>query len=159
MTKKVTTNNKASTPEPPVKAKAKATGRPFKKGRVKTGGRKLGTKNKYGNIRDRLRNIIEPYLNPDSTMKHTLADDLMRIEDPKDRADTVSKFMPFVAAKYSAVQFGTDNERPVTEENRLLELDNKYKKSEVEIKMKSITVVDNDNEGKETSLDPKDFGI
>lgn len=112
-------------------------------------GRKPGTPNKYGNIRDRLRNIVLPYLNdaPDAP-ERTLGLDLMAIADPKDRIDAVAKILPFVVPKYTSTTISADANRPVAEEERLLELDRQYKESQTELDMNTLTVVDNDNGGK-----------
>ncbi len=120
----------------------------FVKGRGKTGGRQVGTKNKYGNIRDRLKDIIMPYFDYDPEDKNDkqkcFATDLMSIADPKDRIDAISKLMPYISPKFSSVTIGADADRPVSEEQRLIELDGKYSKKEVAISVKALTIVDND---------------
>lgn len=128
--------------------------------KIENSGRKQGTPNKYGNVRDRLKAILLPYLNPDPDVDNdtnTLFKDLMKIDNPATRADLVSKFMPFVVPKYSSTTISADSERPMAEEERLLELDKEYKKSEkirkqTEISIKTLTIMDNDNGGKETKL-------
>lgn len=121
----------------------------FVKGRKKTGGRQAGTKNKYGNVRDRLKEIIMPYLtlDPDDIGINgkTLAYDLGKIADPKDRAEVVSKFMPYIVPKYTSTTITADANRPISEEEHLLELDKKYTKTQVSIDIKTLTIVDNDN--------------
>ena len=124
----------------------------FQKGRKKTGGRKAGTKNKYGNIRDRLKDIIMPYLEPDpenlaNPKVKCLATDLMAIDDPKDRADVVSKFMPYLIPRYTSTTLSADSQRPIDEEEQLLELDRLYTKKELTITLKQVTIVDNDTPG------------
>lgn len=128
--------------------------------KIENSGRKQGTPNKYGNVRDRLKAIILPYLNPDPDVDNdtkTLFKDLMKLDNPATRADLVSKFLPFIVPKYSSTTISADAERPMAEEDRLLELDNEYKKNEkirkkTEISIKSLTIVDNDNGGKQTKL-------
>lgn len=127
--------------------------------KIENSGRKPGTPNKYGNVRDRLKAIILPYLNPDPDVDmktNTLFKDLMKIDNPATRADLVSKFLPFIVPKYSSTTISADSERPMAEEERLLELDKEYKKNEkirrqTEVSIKTLTIVDNDN-GKETTL-------
>ncbi len=127
--------------------------------KIENSGRKQGTPNKYGNVRDRLKAIILPYLNPDPDVDmkaNTLLKDLMKIDNPATRADLVSKFLPFIVPKYSSTTISADSERPMAEEERLLELDKEYKKNEkirrqTEVSIKTLTIVDNNN-GKETSL-------
>lgn len=141
-------------------AKRNAKGQ-FVKGteKIENSGRKQGTPNKYGNVRDRLKAIILPYLNPDPDVDmktNTLFKDLMKLDNPATRADLVSKFLPFIVPKYSSTTISADSERPMAEEERLLELDKEYKKNEkirrqTEVSIKTLTIVDNDN-GKETSL-------
>lgn len=141
--------------EKPIEEKKKkevkrtSTGR-FAKGHDKIGGRQPGTKNRYGNIRDRLKEIIMPYLeaDPDKMVEGvpTLMKDLGKISDPKDRADVVSKFMPFVVPKYSSTTISADTNRPVDEEQELLELDQAYTKKELTLTLKQVTIVDNDKQ-------------
>lgn len=142
-------------------AKRNAKGQ-FVKGteKIENSGRKQGTPNKYGNVRDRLKAIILPYLNPDPDVDNdtkTLFKDLMKLDNPATRADLVSKFLPFIVPKYSSTTISADSERPMAEEERLLELDKEYKKSEklrrqTEVSIKTLTIIDNDHEGKETLL-------
>ena len=142
-------------------AKRNAKGQ-FVKGteKIENSGRKQGTPNKYGNVRDRLKAIILPYLNPDPDVDmetNTLLKDLMKLDNPATRADLVSKFLPFIVPKYSSTTISADSERPMAEEERLLELDKEYKKNEkirrqTEVSIKTLTIVDNEHDGKETSL-------
>lgn len=128
--------------------------------KIENSGRKPGTPNKYGNVRDRLKAIILPYLNPDPDVDDdtkTLFKDLMKIDNPATRGDLVSKFLPYITPKYSSTTISADSERPMAEEERLLELDKEYKKSEktrrqTEVSIKTLTIIDNDNGGKETKL-------
>lgn len=137
----------------------------FVKGAAKpaNSGRKPGTPNKYGNVRDRLKSIILPYLNtdPDAPEK-TLGNDLMRL-DPDQRVDAIAKYLPFLVPKYSSTTITADANRPVAEEDRLLDLDKEYKKKETEITIKTLTVVDNDNDGAPVHLNKeqlsKDLGL
>ena len=88
---------------------------------------------------------------------NTLFKDLMKLDNPATRADLVSKFLPFIVPKYSSTTISADSERPMAEEERLLELDKEYKKNEkirrqTEVSIKTLTIVDNEHGGKETSL-------
>ncbi len=129
-----------------------ASGR-FVKGHPKKGGRAVGSKNKYGNVRDRLKDILMPYLEfdpdeqplVDGKTPPCFATDLMKIDDPKDRIDAVAKVLPFVVPKYSATTISADTNRPLSDEEQLLELDEKYTKKEISINIKALTIVDNDN--------------
>lgn len=169
-TKKETKSPSKKTAETSDKPKKKASTTRNAKGQFVKGaakpansGRKPGTKNKYGNIRDRLKSIIIPYLNddPDAPVK-TLAKDLMRL-DPDQRVDAIAKYLPFLVPKYSSTTITADANRPVAEEDRLLDLDKEYKKKETEITIKTLTVVDNDNDGAPVHLTKeqlsKDLGL
>jgi hypothetical protein len=129
----------------PIKAGRNAKGQ-FVKGAAKpaNSGRKPGVTNKYGNIRDRLKDIIMPYITDDPDVKKSLSADLMAIDDPVDRIDAVAKLMPFIVPKYSSTTISADNSRPMAEEDRLLELDKQYKKTQTEINIKTLTVFDYD---------------
>lgn len=126
--------------------------------KVQNSGRKQGTPNKYGNIRDRLKNIILPYLNDDPDAEaNTLAIDLQKIASPNDRVHAVAAILPFIVPKYSSTSISADTERPIAEEDRLLELDAAFKK-QTEISIKSLTIVDNDNDGQKVELSSSDIG-
>jgi len=120
----------------------------FVRGRAKTGGRAAGTKNKYGNIRDRLKNIIMPYLtldpDEDGIGGKTLIRDLASIDDPNDRAHVIAAYMPYVVPKYTATTITADMDRPVDEEQQLIELDQRYTKKETTLTLKQVTIVNND---------------
>lgn len=132
------------------KSERKADGR-FAKGHEKKGGRKVGSKNlaPKGNLRDRLREQLEP-------MIENLQVDLMKVEKEEGTAARLAlteKFLPYFMPKYSAVSVGADQDRPLSEEERLKELDNKYTKKMLEINIKSMVVVDNDKP-KDLDIDP-----
>ncbi len=153
--------------QPKKTAERDASGK-FVKGHAKKGGRAVGSKNKYGNVRDRLKDILMPYLefdpdaepSEDEKMPPCFATDLMKITDPKDRIDAVAKVLPFVVPKYSATTISADTNRPLSDEEQLLELDEKYTKKEISINIKALTIVDNDNldEDYDPDDDP-DFNI
>lgn len=134
------------------------------KGCIKTGGRQPGTKNKYGNIRDRLKEIIMPYLeaDPDNMQPNqkTLALDLQRIDDPNDRVHAVAAILPYIVPKYTSTTITADANRPISEEEHLLEMDAKYTESQISIDIKTLTIVDNDNlSGDYDPDDDPDFNI
>lgn len=123
----------------------------FIKGKEKTGGRQPGTKNKYGSIRDRLKDIIMPYLEPDpenmtDPKVHTLAKDLMAIDDPNDRVHAVAAILPYVVPKYTATTITADANRPIDEEQQLLELDRQYTKKDTTLTLRQVTIVNNDSD-------------
>lgn len=112
----------------------------FTKGHKKTGGRALGTKNRNGNVRDRLKEVVEPYIEriPE------LIEKAIKEDGASEALKCMEKFMPYFMPKYSALTLGADQDRPISEEQRLLELDAKYTKKELSINMKTFIVVDND---------------
>ncbi len=124
----------------------------FTKGRKKTGGRAPGTPNRNTSLRDAVKEQCAPLL-------QNLGEQLMMIADPKDRLDALSKFVPFFLPKFSSTTISADTERPIAEEDRLLELDQAYTKRQTEISIKTITVVDNDNSGEEKNISAKDLGL
>ena len=120
-------------------AKRNAKGQ-FEKGHTKLGGRQMGTPNKAGNIRDRLKEQIEPFI-------ENIAENLLKVQREEGTAAMLSlqeKFMPYFMPKFSSMSIGTDLDRPISEEQRLLELDEQYTKKQISIKIKSLTIVDND---------------
>ena len=111
----------------------------FTKGHKKAGGRKLGTGNRNGNVRDRLKEQVEPFVDNISEL-------LMKVkqeEGTKEMLTLVEKFMPYFMPKYSAVALSADMDRPISEEQRLVELNDMYTKKELSINFKQMTVVDN----------------
>lgn len=117
-------------------------------------GKKMGSKNvSSGSIRDKLKEIVMPYLNGDVDADgNTLAKDLQKIDDPKYRADIITKYLPFIVPKYSSTTISADANRPVSEEERLVELDKEFKKTETSISIKTLTVIDNDDAGASAPL-------
>lgn len=125
--------------------------------KVENSGRKQGTPNRYGNIRDRLKNIILPYLNDDPQAGgNTLALDLQAIDDPNERVHAVAAILPFIVPKYSSTTISADAERPIAEEERLLQLDKQYRK-QTEVSVRTLTIVDNDNPKSPSRLSPDDI--
>lgn len=136
--------------EPKEKKERKPNGT-FAKGHEKKGGRKVGSKNlaPKGNLRDRLREQLEPLID-------NLQADLMKVqveEGTAARLALLEKYMPYFMPKYSAVSIGADQDRPLSEEERLKELDSKYTKKMLQIDIKSLVVVDNDKP-KDVDVDP-----
>lgn len=125
----------------------------FEKGHEKKGGRKPGSKNvaPKGNLRDRLREQLEPLID-------NLKEDLMKVEKEEGTAARLAlqeKYLPYFMPKYSAVNIGADQDRPLSEEDRLKELDEKYTKKMLQINIKSMVVVDNDAP-RDIDIDPDD---
>lgn len=148
------------TSEEETKAKKTGTKRDsngrFVKGtkKIAGSGKKIGSKNvSSGSIRNKLKEIVMPYLNGDVDADgNTLAKDLQKIDDPKDRADIITKYLPFIVPKYSSTTISADANRPVSEEERLVELDKEFKKTETSISIKTLTVIDNDDAGASAPL-------
>ena len=112
----------------------------FVKGRAKTGGRKLGTPNKSGNVRDRLKEQVQPYI--DNIQELLIK--VQREEGTKEMLTLVEKFMPYFMPKYSAVSLSADMDRPISEEQRLVELNDMYTKKDLSINIKNLTIVNKD---------------
>ena len=114
----------------------------FKKGskRPESSGRKMGTKNRNSNVRDRLKEQLEPFID-------NIGEMIARIkveEGTKEAAYVLEKFMPYFVPKYSSVNITAEDDTPISEEQRLLNLDAKYTKKELSINIKSVKIVDND---------------
>lgn len=114
----------------------------FKKGSKKpeASGRKMGTKNRNSNVRDRLKEQLEPFIDNIGEMIAKIKVE----EGTKEAAYVLEKFMPYFVPKYSSVNITADDDTPVSEEQRLLELDGKYTRKELAINFKSVKIVDND---------------
>ena len=125
--------------EPKKTAKRNAKGQ-FAKGHAKLGGRQMGTPNKNGNVRDRLKEQIEPFI-------EDIGVNLLKVQREEGTAAMMAlqeKFMPYFMPKYSSMSIGADLDRPISEEQRLLELDEMYTKKQISINLKAMVVVDND---------------
>lgn len=112
----------------------------FKKGHEKKGGRKAGTPNRASNVRDRLREQVEPFINEISL-------NLLKVQKEEGTAAMMAlmeKFMPYFMPKYSSLAINADQDRPVDEEQMLMDLDARYTKKELSINFKTMIVVDND---------------
>lgn len=108
----------------------------FVKGSHSTG-RASGAKGKYTNAREALQDQLMPFVN-------NLGELITAIKDPGDRANAIAKFLPFILPKYISTSITADVDRPISEEERLLELYGQYKKRETEINIKTLTIIDND---------------
>jgi len=151
--KKQTEEQAEEQPQQETKKKPERNARgQFEKGRAKTGGRQLGTKNKYsGSIRDRVKEQIEPFINN----LGELIELAKKQDGAAEAAKIVEKFLPYFTPKYTAISVSADQDRPLSEEEELLEMDQKYKKKELEINIKSLVVVDNDRPSTD-EYDPDD---
>ncbi len=146
MAKKKEETNKKKTPSTPAaeqkkdkKASRDANGR-FTKGHAKEGGRTAGTKNKATSIRDKLKEQLQPTLD-------NLGAYLLIVKDQDGMSEmlkTAEKFMPYYLPKLSSMSLSADQDRPISEEQRLTELDALYTKKELSINFKSMTMVNND---------------
>lgn len=123
----------------PGKGNRDSNGR-FTKGHAKEGGRKLGTPNRAGNLRDRLKQYLEPFIDniPQMLVK------VQQEDGTKEAMYLMEKYMPYFMPKYSSLAIGADQDRPMDEEQQLLELDARYTKKELSINFKTMIVVDND---------------
>lgn len=139
----------------PKKVSRTTNGR-FQKGHKKIGGRVAGTPNKNSNIRDRLKEQLEPFIGE-------LSLNLMKVQKEEGTAAMMSlmeKFMPYYLPKLSAMSLSADQDRPISEEERLLELDALYTKKELSINFKTMTVVNNDKlRASDPDADEDDFDL
>lgn len=135
-----TSKNEPAQEQPARKEQKRKSNGQFDRGHSKIGGRQMGTKNKNGNIRDRLKEQLEPFF-------EDIATNLLKVQKEEGTAAMLAlqeKFMPYFMPKYSSMSIGADLDRPISEEQRLLELDEMYTKKQISINIKSMVVVNND---------------
>ena len=151
MNKKQDDNKKKTTakqaPTPPENEKKDKGKKPlhkangdFAKGHAKVGGRVAGTPNRNSNIRDRLKEQVEPFIGQISELLMLVKKE----EGTNEMLQRVKDFMPYFMPKMQSVNLSADSERPLSEEERLKELDARYTKKELSINFKSMTIVNND---------------
>lgn len=131
-------DNTQQQPKEPKKRKASSTS--FVKGHEKKGGRKAGTPNKISKdartiLGDTLKNRLE-----------NIGEVLDKIKDPSKYVDAVSKLLPFYMPKYQATTLNADTARNTTVEEHMRQLDAQYKSLEVQINLKSLQIIDNDED-------------
>lgn len=148
--KKKTQSKQAPTPpkDETKKDEGKKPDGRFTKGHTKVGGRVAGTPNKNSNIRDRLKEQVEPFIGQISELLMLVKKE----EGTNEMLQRVKDFMPYFVPKLQTVNLSADNDRPLSEEERLLDLDARYTKKELSINFKSVQVVNND---KLRELDPE----
>lgn len=150
MTQKKETKKKTTakqTPTPPEnekkdkgeKPQRKSDGR-FEKGHDKVGGRVAGTPNRNSNVRDRLKAQVEPFIENIGV----LLERVKKEEGTNEMLQRIKDFMPYFQPKMQSINLSADQDRPISEEERLVELDARYTKKELSINIKSMTIVDND---------------
>lgn len=128
----------------------------FAKGHKKVGGRTVGTKNRNSSIRDILKEQLQPFINK-------ISENLLKVQKEEGTAAMMTlqeKYMPYFVPKLQSMSLSADQDRPISEEERLLELDGLYTKKELSINFKSMTVVNNDKmRGADPDSDEDDFDI
>ena len=130
----------------------------FKQGHKKVGGRTAGIKNRTSNIRDRLKEQVEPFVGQIGE----LLIKVQREEGTNEMLQRLEKFMPYFMPKLQSMSLNAETDRPISEEERLLELDGLYTKKELSINLKTMTVVNNDKmrlDDPETDEDDFDLSI
>jgi len=125
------------------KKKKLATPASFKKGRAKTGGRKAGTPNK---ISKDARTILGDALKNHLENVGSVLEELRCGEEPAKYIDAISKLLPFYMPKYQSTTLNADTARNTTVEEHMRQLDQQYSSLEVNIKMKSLQFVNNDED-------------
>lgn len=107
-----------------------------------------GTKNRNSNVRDRLKEQVEPFVGQIGE----LLIKVQREEGTNEMLQRLKDFLPYIQPKLQSVSIGADQDRPISEEERLIELDSRYTKKELSINFKTMTVVNND---KLRDIDPE----
>ena len=162
MTQKKKTAEKTAAPSQTDRTEGKerrvprdASGR-FTKGHAKKGGRVAGTPNRNHNVRDRLKEQLEPFVNE-------IGINLLKVQKEEGTAAMMAlqeKFMPYFVPKLQSMSLTADQDRPISEEERLLELDALYTKKELSINFKTMTVVNNDRlHASDPEADEDDFDL
>lgn len=131
---------KDNTQQPEEKKKRTANSTSFVKGHPKMGGRKKGTKNKVSKdaraiLGDALKQRLE-----------NIGERLDKIEDDSKYIDALSKLLPFYMPKYQSTTLNADTARNTTVEEHMRQLDEQYSSLEIQINMKSLQIVNNDEE-------------
>lgn len=166
MTQKKETKKKTTakqTPTPPENEKKEKGKKPlhkpnggFAKGHTKVGGRAAGTPNRNSNVRDRLKEQVEPFVGQ-------IGELLMRVQKEEGTNEMLARikdFMPYFMPKMQSVNLSADQDRPISEEERLKDLDARYTKKELSINFKSMTIVDNDKlRDADPEADEDDFDL
>ena len=89
----------------------------FEKGRAKTGGRKPGVQNKSTSlVKQCLAKITSDYIDSGK-----LQEDLADLK-PKDRLEMIEKLLQYTTPKMQSVAVSSDEEHPITIEEKLLDL-------------------------------------
>ena len=109
----------------------------FTKGHVKMGGRQKGTKNKV--TRD-LRQLIKDKLADHIEKLDQIIED---IKDPAQKAAALAQWTQYVIPKYSNTTISDDTRRDIGTEEFLKELNDNYKKADIEIDITKVKIVNN----------------
>ena len=106
-----------------------------KKGCVKTGGRKIGSKNKLSsNIRSKLKDQLDPFLD-------NIGRDLAEIDDPKERVQAIVSLLPFCAPKMQSIDMNAKQEHDISIEKSLIALDERFSEKKAELMRRKIKLV------------------
>ena len=136
MAKKEQNKNKDDKNEKKAEKKSTPAGR-FTKGHKKVGGRAKGTPNK---VTGDMRSIIEKQLRPHI---EKIGETIEAIEDPAQKAAAIAQWNQYLMPKYSNTTINADNRRDISTEEFISQLDGKYEKSDINININNINIVDN----------------
>lgn len=109
----------------------------FTKGHTKMGGRQKGTKNKV--TRD-LRQLIKDKLAEHIEQLDKIIDS---IKDPAQKSAAIAQWTQYVIPKYSNTTISDDSRRDIGTEEFLKALNDNYKKSDIEIDITKVKIVNN----------------
>jgi hypothetical protein len=115
------------------------------KGHPKWGGRAKGTPNKISvNLKTILADKLESFVN-------NIDKELEQIKQPDKKVAAIAQLLPFIMPRYSSTAISADTERDINAEDFIKDLDKKYKKIDVKIDMKKLTIVGSDELSSENS--------
>ena len=115
------------------------------KGHPKWGGRAKGTPNKISvNLKAILADKLESFVN-------NIDKELEQIKQPDKKVAAIAQLLPFIMPRYSSTAISADTERDINAEDFIKDLDKKYKKTDVKIDIKKLTIVGSDELSSENS--------
>ena len=77
--------------------------------------------------------------------------ELEQIKQPDKKVAAIAQLLPFIMPRYSSTAISADTERDINAEDFIKDLDKKYKKTDVKIDIKKLTIVGSDELSSENS--------
>lgn len=109
----------------------------FKKGHKKVGGRTKGTPNK---VTGDMRSIIERQLRP---LIENIGKTINSIKDPAQKSAAIAQWNQYLMPKFSNITTNGDTRRDISTEEFISQLNGKYDKSDINIDISTINIINN----------------